>query len=107
MSTALSLGPNRRNVRARGPGRSIRTEDWGHTGGQAAPMSGDVAFVVQAKSSRPGEGSFWAEKATRKDAVMTAADLIRQGMDVVTITDEDGRVFEPQEFSRFFAGDKR
>lgn len=61
-----------------------------------------MAFVVQAKSSRPGEGSFRAE--TRKDAVKAAVDLIGQGMDGVTITDEDGRVFAPQEFSRFFAG---
>ena len=62
-----------------------------------------MAFVVQARSSRPGQGSFWAEKATRKDAVMTAVDLIEQGMDLVTITDEDGRVFEVQEFAEFFA----
>ena len=58
MSTVLSLAPDRRNVRARGPGRSIRTEDWGHTGWQAAPMSGDSCLSSwlskhHEKSDRP------------------------------------------------------
>jgi hypothetical protein len=52
-----------------------------------------MAFVVQGKSGLAGEGSFRAEKATRKDAVKTAVDLIGQGVEVVTITDEGGRVF--------------
>jgi hypothetical protein len=59
---------------------------------------------VQAKSDRPGEGSFRAEKVTRKDAVKTAVDLRGQGMATVTITDENGHVFEVQDFSKFFAG---
>jgi hypothetical protein len=63
-----------------------------------------MAFIVQGKSGLPGEGSFRAEKATRKDAVKAAAHLIGQGVEV-TITDEGGRVFEVHEFSKFFAGD--
>jgi hypothetical protein len=66
-----------------------------------------MAFVVQAKSSRPRDGSFRAEKATRKDAVKTAVDLLGQGIEGVTIADENGRVFEVQEFAKFFAGDYR
>jgi hypothetical protein len=64
-----------------------------------------MAFVVQAKSDTSGEDSFRAEKTTRKDAVKTAVDLLGRGMGVVTITDENGRVFEVQEFAKFFAGD--
>jgi hypothetical protein len=35
-----------------------------------------MAFVVQGKSDPSGEGLFRAEKATRKDAVKTAVDLL-------------------------------
>ena len=64
-----------------------------------------MAFIVQAKSALPGKGSFRAEKATLKDAVRAAVDLIGQGMEGVTITDENGRIFKTQEFAKFFAGD--
>jgi hypothetical protein len=52
-----------------------------------------MVFIVEANSGRPGEGSFRAEKTTRKDAVKTAVGLIGQGMEGVTITDENGRVY--------------
>jgi hypothetical protein len=64
-----------------------------------------MPFLVQAKSERPGDGPFCAEKATRKDAVMTAVGLIGQGMVGVTITDEAGRVFDPPQFPQFFKND--
>jgi hypothetical protein len=67
-------------------------------------LGAKMAFVVQAKSDPSGEGLFRAEKATRKDAVKTAVDLLGRGMGAVTITDENGRVFEVQEFAKFFAG---
>jgi hypothetical protein len=47
---------------------------------------------------------FELTKTTRKDAVKAAVDLIGQGMALVTITDENGRIFEVQEFAEFFAG---
>jgi hypothetical protein len=61
-----------------------------------------MPFLVQAKSERPGDRPIRAEKATRKDAVMTAVGLIGQGMVGVTITDEAGRVFDPPQFPQFF-----
>ena len=59
-----------------------------------------MSFVVLANSRRPGAGAFQAVKLTRKDAVLTAVSLVGQGMDGVTITDEDGRVYGPTEFRR-------
>jgi hypothetical protein len=63
-----------------------------------------MGFIVKANSRRPGEGSFHAEKPTRKAAVETAVGLVGQGMEGVTITDENGRVFETAEFAVFFRG---
>jgi hypothetical protein len=65
-----------------------------------------MVYVVQAKSGRPGEASFRAEKATRKDAIRTAVGLLGQGMDGVTITDEAGRAYTHAEFTRFYRGDE-
>jgi hypothetical protein len=61
-----------------------------------------MVFIVEANSGRPGEGSFRAEKTTRKDAVKTAVGLIGQGMEGVTITDENGRVYTRPEFAAFY-----
>jgi hypothetical protein len=62
-------------------------------------------FIVRANSGRSGEGSFRAEKATRKDAIETAVGLMGQGMEGVTITDETGRIYRPSEFDKFFDED--
>jgi hypothetical protein len=61
-----------------------------------------TVFIVHANSGRPGEGSFRADKATRKDAIETAVGLLGQGMEGVTITDEAGRVYRSSEFDKFF-----
>jgi hypothetical protein len=61
-----------------------------------------MPYVVQAKSGRHGEGSFRAEKASRKDAIRVAVGLIGQGMEGVTITDEAGRVYTDTQFPDFF-----
>jgi hypothetical protein len=60
-----------------------------------------MVFIVQAKSSRPGEGVFRVEKTTREDAFETAAGLMGQGMDGVCIIDETGRTILPQGFAEF------
>jgi hypothetical protein len=65
-----------------------------------------MPFIVQAKSNRPGEGPFRAEKTTRKDAVLTAVDLLGQGFHDVTITDEAAQVFDHPQFGRFFTESK-
>jgi hypothetical protein len=61
-----------------------------------------MAFVVRADSGKPGEGTFLADKATRKDAIETAVGLLGQGMTGVTIMGDDGRVYKPSEFDEFF-----
>jgi hypothetical protein len=61
-----------------------------------------MAFVVRADSGKPGEGTFLADKATRKDALETAIGLLGQGMTGVTIMGENGRVYKPSEFDEFF-----
>jgi hypothetical protein len=64
-----------------------------------------MAFVVRADSGRHGEGKFRDGKTTRKDAVEAARNLIGQGMEGVTIKDENGRVYAPAEFDAFLNGD--
>ena len=64
-----------------------------------------MSFVVIANSRRPGGGAFRAVKLTRKDAIRTAVNLVGQGMNGVTIADEDGRVYGPTEFWQFFEKD--
>lgn len=58
-------------------------------------------FTVHAKSGRPGERSFRADKTTKKDAVEAAVGLLGQGMEGVTITDEAGRVYGAPDFDKF------
>lgn len=65
-----------------------------------------MSFVVIANSRRPSGGAFRAVKLTRKDAILTAVNLVGQGMNGVIIADEDGRVFGPTEFWQFFEKDK-
>jgi hypothetical protein len=60
-----------------------------------------MAFIVQAKSDKPGEGSFTVSKATRKDALETALGLLGQGMTGVMIIG-DGCVYTTQEFAQTF-----
>jgi hypothetical protein len=61
-----------------------------------------MTFVVRAISGRPGEGTFIADKATRKGAMETAVGLLGQGMSGVTIMGDDGRVYTTAEFARTF-----
>jgi hypothetical protein len=69
---------------------------------EALIWRGDMAFVVAASSRQPGSlGAFRAEKATAKAALETARGLIDQGLDNVTITDGNGRVYAPSEFDEF------
>jgi hypothetical protein len=58
-----------------------------------------MGFIVQSVSKRPGESPFRVTKATRKDALETAIGFLAQGMENVSIVDEQGRVFSTQEFS--------
>jgi hypothetical protein len=60
-----------------------------------------MAFVVRADSGEPREGKFPDGKTTRRDAVEAARNLIGQGMEGVTIKDENGRVYVPAEFDAF------
>jgi hypothetical protein len=60
-----------------------------------------MAFIVQANSYKPGEGSFTVTKTTRKDALETAVGLLGQGMTGVTIT-ENGHVCTTPEFAKRF-----
>jgi len=60
-----------------------------------------MAFIVQAKSCLPGEGSFTVTKGTRKDALETALGLLAQGMTGVIIIG-DNRIYTTQEFAKTF-----
>jgi hypothetical protein len=61
-----------------------------------------MVFLVKANPRRPGEDSFRAEERSRKAALKTAIGLVGQGLEGVTITDENGRVFETADFAVFF-----
>ncbi len=62
-----------------------------------------MTFVVEASSDKPGEGSFIAHKDTAKDALLTAIDLLGQGIKIVTIVDDKGRVYTTPQFVEVFA----
>jgi hypothetical protein len=62
-----------------------------------------MAFVVTAAPDASGEGSVRIQKPTPKDAIETAAGLLAQGFQRVTITDSAGRVFSPSEFAENYA----
>jgi hypothetical protein len=56
-------------------------------------------------SGKAGEGKFRDGKTTRRGAVEAARNLIGQGMEGVTIKDENGRVYVPAEFDAFLSGE--
>jgi hypothetical protein len=63
-----------------------------------------MAFIVRAGSGKAGEGKF-RHGTTRRDAVEAARNLIGQGIEGVTIKDENGRVYVPAEFDAFLNGE--
>jgi hypothetical protein len=64
----------------------------------------EMTFVVRAISEHQADGVFIVNKDTRKDAFETAIDLLAQGMAGVTITDEDGRIYESSNLAEFVDG---
>ncbi|HEV7600151.1 MAG TPA: hypothetical protein VGO49_07810 [Bradyrhizobium sp.] len=64
-----------------------------------------MAFVVRDVTGKPGDGGVGEGKSTRKAAVEAARNLIAQGIEGVTIMNEDGRVYVPAEFDAFLAED--
>jgi hypothetical protein len=64
-----------------------------------------MAFVVRADSGKAGGGKFRDGKTTRRDAVQAARNLIGQGVEGVTIKDDNGRVYVPAEFDTFLNGE--
>jgi hypothetical protein len=56
-----------------------------------------MAFII-----RSGEGTFSVTKQTRDAALETAYVIIAQGMEGVTITDSDGRVYDSSQFHNLF-----
>jgi hypothetical protein len=65
-----------------------------------------MAFIVSAAPEERGDGSVRLEKSTRKAAVESAVELLGQGLKLVTITDEGGRVFTSPEFASFLTEEK-
>jgi hypothetical protein len=51
-----------------------------------------MPFVVRVASEKAGEEKFLEGRSTRKAAVAPACKLISQGIEGVTLMDEDGRV---------------
>jgi hypothetical protein len=62
-----------------------------------------MAFVVTVGPDASGESSVRIQKPTPKDAMETAAGLLAQGFQRVTITDNTGRIFSPSEFAENYA----
>jgi hypothetical protein len=62
-----------------------------------------MPFVVRT-DFKPREGSFRADKVTRFAALETALGLLEQGIEGVTITGANGRIFTPSEFTEFLNG---
>ena len=50
-----------------------------------------MTFAVRADSRDSQEGTLCAEKKTKKEAILTALDLLSQGMDGVII-EAEGRI---------------
>jgi hypothetical protein len=65
-----------------------------------------MPFVVRAVTGKPGEGSFRERMSTRKAAVAAARKLVAQGVEGVTIMNEDGHVYLPEEFNAFLDEEK-
>jgi hypothetical protein len=57
-----------------------------------------MLYIVEAKYPGPGEVFFRSGKKTSKDAVETAHNLLEQGIDYFTITDEAGRGYTASDF---------
>lgn len=60
-------------------------------------------FVVQVPGKRPGFPFFRIRKQTRLAALQVATDLHVQGLPV-TILDDEGKVYHPEEFEAFGRG---
>lgn len=64
-----------------------------------------MLYTVHATSEVPGGGIAELKATTKKNAVETAVGLLGQGLKNVTITDENGRVFDAAHFDDFFLED--
>jgi hypothetical protein len=60
-----------------------------------------MPFVVRVVSGKAGEDKLREGMSTRKAAVEAARKLIARGIEGVTIMDEDGRAYGPDEFDAF------
>jgi hypothetical protein len=65
-----------------------------------------MPFVVRVVPGKPGDEKFREGMSTRKAAVAAARKLIAQGIEGVTIMNEDGRVYFPEEFNAFLDEEK-
>jgi hypothetical protein len=61
-----------------------------------------MAFIARAPSEGPGIAPFSIEKKTRAQAIRAAVALVARGIEGVTITDEDGKIYSPANFRAFF-----
>jgi hypothetical protein len=61
-----------------------------------------MPFTIKAPADEPGVEPFAIQANTKADAIRAAVTLIGDNIRGVTITDEDGEVFDPDGFSRFF-----
>ncbi len=61
-----------------------------------------MPFTIKAPADEPGIAPFLIQAETKADAIRAAVALIGDNVQGVTITDEDGEVFDPDGFSRFF-----
>jgi hypothetical protein len=60
-------------------------------------LEGKAVFIVQGKPREP-EGIVKLTRATRKEALETANDFLKQGLPFVTVV-ADGRLYTVEEFA--------
>jgi hypothetical protein len=61
-----------------------------------------MPYTVHASPQIPKGTAVQAAHQTRKDAIRAAVALVAEGIQGVTITDEDGRAYHPANFTSFF-----
>ena len=61
-----------------------------------------MPFIIKALAYAPDESAVCAQETTRPAGIRTAISLVAEGRQGVTITDEDGEVDYPDQFSIFF-----
>ena len=61
-----------------------------------------MPFIIKAPAYAPDESAVCAQETKRPAAIRTAISLVAEGRQGVTITEEDGEIHYPDQFSILF-----